>query len=121
MRAYTWARLLCEKAIDDMIAQLLKKKTDEIKHKDFCTDDLNVKQVETERGVQWRPRRTAMKSDALQYRFSMLRDRMIAAASERCSTVSRRLCPYDGRRASREPQVTNGDAQTPESKRLLNK
>ena len=50
MREYTWARLLCEKAIDDMIAQLLKKKTDEIKHKDFCTDDLNIKQVETERG-----------------------------------------------------------------------
>ena len=38
-----------------MIAQLLKKKMDEIKHTDLCTDDLNIKQVETERGVQWRP------------------------------------------------------------------
>ena len=46
MREYTWARLLCKKTIDDMIARLLKKKMDEIKHKDFCTDDLNIKQVE---------------------------------------------------------------------------
>merc|ERR1740130_2113294 len=28
-------------AIDDMIAALLKEKEDEIKHKDFCTDELN--------------------------------------------------------------------------------
>ena len=32
-----------------MIAQLLKKKTDEIKHKDFCADDLNINQLETEK------------------------------------------------------------------------
>merc|ERR1719301_337216 len=28
------------KAIDDMIAQLLKDKEDEIKHKDYCIDDM---------------------------------------------------------------------------------
>merc|ERR1712187_147990 len=28
-----------KKAIDDMIAQLLKEKEDEIKHKDFCVDE----------------------------------------------------------------------------------
>ena len=49
----------------------------------------------------------------------MLRERMIAAAGECLSMVSRRLRPYDGRRASHEPQAINGDAQTPESKRLL--
>ena len=32
-----------------MIAQLLEKKTDEIKHKDFCDDDLNINQLETEK------------------------------------------------------------------------
>ena len=37
------------KTIDDMIAQLLKKKTDEINHKDFCADDLNINQIETEK------------------------------------------------------------------------
>merc|ERR1719240_1812624 len=30
-----------KKAIDDMIAELLKEKEDEIIHKDFCTDSLN--------------------------------------------------------------------------------
>merc|ERR1719359_734593 len=38
-----------KKAIDDMIAQLLKEKEDEIKHKDFCTDEFNKNQLETEK------------------------------------------------------------------------
>jgi len=38
-----------KKAIDDMIAQLLKEKEDEIKHKDFCTDEFNNNQLQTER------------------------------------------------------------------------
>merc|ERR1719258_236476 len=38
-----------KKAIDDMITQLLKEKADEIKHKDFCVDELNKNQAETER------------------------------------------------------------------------
>merc|ERR1712160_38595 len=38
-----------KKAIDDMIAQLLKEKADEIKHKDFCVDELNTNQLSTEK------------------------------------------------------------------------
>merc|ERR1740116_151754 len=38
-----------KKAIDDMIAQLLQEKADEIKHKDFCVDELNTNQLQTER------------------------------------------------------------------------
>merc|ERR1712045_643827 len=38
-----------KKAIDDMVAQLLKEKQDEIKHKDFCVDELNTNQLQTER------------------------------------------------------------------------
>jgi len=38
-----------KKAIDDMIAQLLKEKADEIKHKDFCVDEFNQNLVSTER------------------------------------------------------------------------
>merc|ERR1719281_2237523 len=38
-----------KKAIDDMIAQLLKEKADEIKHKDFCVDEFNKNLVDTER------------------------------------------------------------------------
>merc|ERR1719456_600626 len=38
-----------KKAIDDMIAQLLKQQEDEIKHKDFCVDDFNKNQLQTEK------------------------------------------------------------------------
>merc|ERR1712048_546179 len=38
-----------KKAIDDMIAHLLTEKGDEIKHKDFCVDELNTNQLQTEK------------------------------------------------------------------------
>merc|ERR1719497_187957 len=38
-----------KKAIDDMIEALLKEKADEIKHKDFCVDEFNKNQLETEK------------------------------------------------------------------------
>merc|ERR1719482_1683490 len=38
-----------EKAIDDMVAQLLREKADEIKHKDFCVDEFNGNQLQTEK------------------------------------------------------------------------
>merc|ERR1719219_656800 len=38
-----------KKAIDDMIAQLLQEKADEVKHKDFCTEEFNQNQLQTEK------------------------------------------------------------------------
>merc|ERR1719253_1933775 len=38
-----------KKAIDDMVAQLLKEKDDEIKHKDFCTDEFNTNELQTDK------------------------------------------------------------------------
>jgi len=38
-----------KKSIDDMISQLLKEKADEIKHKDFCVDEFNTNQLQTEK------------------------------------------------------------------------
>merc|ERR1719393_666088 len=38
-----------KKAIDDMVAQLLQEKADEIKHKDFCTDEFNTNQLQLKR------------------------------------------------------------------------
>merc|ERR1719386_594815 len=38
-----------KKAIDDMVAALMKEKADEIKHKDFCVDEFNKNQLETEK------------------------------------------------------------------------
>jgi len=41
-----------KKAIDDMVAALLQEKQDEIKHKDFCVDELNQNQLQTEKKVR---------------------------------------------------------------------
>merc|ERR1719434_671439 len=38
-----------KKAIDDMIAQLLKEKADEIKHKDFCVEEFNTNELQTQK------------------------------------------------------------------------
>merc|ERR1740139_775987 len=38
-----------KKAIDDMVAQLLQEKADEIKHKDFCVEEFNTNQLQTEK------------------------------------------------------------------------
>merc|ERR1712046_270840 len=38
-----------KKAIDDMVARLLKEKEDEIKHKDFCVEEFNTNELQTEK------------------------------------------------------------------------
>merc|ERR1719265_1819503 len=38
-----------KKAIDDMVAQLTKEKADEIKHKDFCVEEFNSNELQTEK------------------------------------------------------------------------
>merc|ERR1719305_626865 len=38
-----------KKAIDDMIAELMKQKKDEIKHRDYCIENLNSNEANTER------------------------------------------------------------------------
>jgi chromosome segregation ATPase len=49
-----------KKAIEDLIAQLLQDKADEIKHKDFCTEELNTNQLQTEE-------KTRQKTDLLSH------------------------------------------------------
>merc|ERR1719201_3033534 len=38
-----------KQAIDDMIAELVKEQADEVKHKDFCIEELNTNQMQTEK------------------------------------------------------------------------
>jgi len=38
-----------KKAIDDMILQLQRQSQDEVKHKDFCVDELNTNQLQTDK------------------------------------------------------------------------
>jgi len=48
MRVKLDAFVKVKKAIDDMVAALLKEKADEIKHKDFCVEEFNSNQLKTE-------------------------------------------------------------------------
>merc|ERR1719326_2634373 len=52
-----------KKAIDDMVQQLLKEKEDEIKHKDFCTDEFNTNELQTEKKTRAKEDVTAKISD----------------------------------------------------------
>merc|ERR1719390_212902 len=38
-----------KKAIDDMVTSLMKEKADEIKQRDFCIDEFNTNQLQTEK------------------------------------------------------------------------
>merc|ERR1719161_695273 len=52
-----------KKAIDDMVAKLLKEKEDEIKHKDFCTDEFNTNELQTEKKTRSKEDLTAKIAD----------------------------------------------------------
>merc|ERR1712182_14447 len=52
-----------KKAIDDMVSQLLKEKEDEIKHKDFCVDEFNTNELQTEKKTRAKEDVTAKISD----------------------------------------------------------
>jgi hypothetical protein len=52
-----------KKAIDDMVSQLLKEKEDEIKHKDFCVDEFNSNELQTEKKTRAKQDLTAKIED----------------------------------------------------------
>merc|ERR1719331_2792511 len=52
-----------KKAIDDMVSQLLKEKEDEIKHKDFCVDEFNTNELQTEKKTRAKQDLTAKIED----------------------------------------------------------
>merc|ERR1719178_410116 len=52
-----------KKAIDDMVSQLLKEKEDEIKHKDFCVDEFNTNELQTEKKTRKKQDLTAKVED----------------------------------------------------------
>jgi DNA repair exonuclease SbcCD ATPase subunit len=52
-----------KKAIDDMVAQLLKEKEDEIKHKDFCVEEFNTNELQTEKKTRAKQDLTAKIED----------------------------------------------------------
>jgi len=70
-----------KKAIDDMVAQLLKEKADEIKHKDFCTDEFNTNQLQTEKKERQKEDLLA-KIDDLELTIKSLTDAIATLKSE---------------------------------------
>jgi len=70
-----------KKAIDDMIAQLLKEKADEIKHKDFCVDELNTNQLQTEKKEREKQDLTTLIED-LEFKIKTLHEQIEALKAE---------------------------------------
>jgi len=52
-----------KKAIDDMVAELTKQNADEIKHKDFCVDEFNTNELQTEKKTRAKSDLTAKIED----------------------------------------------------------
>jgi len=62
-----------KKAIDDMIADLIKEKADEIKHKDFCTEEFNQNEKDTEKNERKKADLTAL-IESLAQKIKVLSD-----------------------------------------------
>merc|ERR1719453_2373796 len=52
-----------KKAIDDMVTALLQEKADEIKHKDFCVEEFNTNELQTEKKTRKKQDLTAKVED----------------------------------------------------------
>merc|ERR1719421_2289304 len=70
-----------KKAIDDMVTQLLKEKEDEIKHKDFCVEEFNSNELQTEKKGRAKEDLNAKISD-LEMTIKQLSDAVAALQSE---------------------------------------
>merc|ERR1711981_58247 len=98
-----------KKAIDDMIAQLLKEKEDEIKHKDFCVDEFNKNELETEKKERQKSDLTA-KSEDLQMTIKQLTeaiDQLKAEVAE--MQVQLKRAGEDREKENKEFQMTVAD------------
>jgi len=80
-----------KKAIDDMVTQLLAEKKDEIKHKDFCVEEINTIQLQTERKDREREDLIALIED-LNLTIKTLSadiDSVSSGRGERCAQTSK--------------------------------
>jgi len=98
-----------KKAIDDMVAQLLKEKEDEIKHKDFCTDEFNTNELQTEKKTRAKEDVTAKISD-LEMSIKQLTDALAALESEISELqVQLKRAGEDREKQNKEFQMTVAD------------
>merc|ERR1719215_1993236 len=106
-----------KKAIDDMIAQLLKEKGDEIKHKDFCVDEFNTNQLQTEKKEREKQDLIA-KIEGLESTIKALADAIDTLKAEIAEMqVQLKRAGEDREKQNKEFQTTVADQR--ETQRLL--
>merc|ERR1719510_1417211 len=98
-----------KKAIDDMVAQLLKEKEDEIKHKDFCVDEFNTNQLQTEKKEREKADLTA-KIEDLELTIKQLTEAIDALKAEIAEMqVQLKRAGEDREKENKEFQMTVAD------------
>merc|ERR1719375_1779009 len=106
-----------KKAIDDMIAQLLKEKEDEIKHKDFCVEELNSNQLQTEKKEREKSDLIALIED-LEMTIKSLTDAIEALKAEIAEMqVQLKRAGEDREKENKDFQMTVADQR--ETQKLL--
>merc|ERR1711862_596400 len=98
-----------KKAIDDMVAQLLKEKEDEIKHKDFCVEEFNTNELQTEKKERAKADLTA-KIEDLEMTIKQLTDAIDALKAEIAEMqVQLKRAGEDREKENKEFQTTVAD------------
>jgi len=98
-----------KKAIDDMVAQLLKEKEDEIKHKDFCVEEFNSNELQTEKKERAKQDLTA-KIEDLEATIKALTDAIDTLKSEIAEMqVQMKRAGEDREKENKEFQMTVAD------------
>merc|ERR1719355_274061 len=106
-----------KKAIDDMVAQLLKEKEDEIKHKDFCVDEFNKNELQTEKKTRAKQDLTA-KIEDLELTIKQLTEAIDTLKSEIAEMqVQLKRAGEDREKENKEFQTTVADQR--ETQKLL--
>jgi len=93
-----------KKAIDDMVNQLVKEKADEIKHRDFCIEEFNTNQMQTEK-KQRQDAELKEKEQDLEIRLKELTSKLETLKSE-ISEMQVQL-----KRAGQDREVQNNEFQ----------
>jgi len=106
-----------KKAIDDMVAQLMKEKEDEIKHKQFCVKEFNTNQLQTE--TKEREKADLMaKIEDLEMTLKALTEAIDKLKSEIAEMqLQMKLAGEDREKENKEFQMTVADQR--ETQRLL--
>merc|ERR1711939_254550 len=106
-----------KKAIDDMVSQLLKEKEDEIKHKDFCVDEFNTNELQTEKKTRAKADLTA-KIEDLELTIKQLTEAIDTLKSEVAEMqVQMKRAGEDRKKENKEFQATVADQRA--SQKLL--